>query len=90
MIYLNGLVCFNISILFGILLSHVAHGVEFEKRLQEDLINNYNRLVRPVEKNSDKLVVKLGIKLIQILDVVKISFKTIATIATLFMKALKL
>lgn len=71
MIYLHGLVCssFSILILFGCL-SHVTCGVEFEKRLQEDLIKNYNRLVRPVEKNSDKLVVKLGIKLIQILDVV--------------------
>jgi hypothetical protein len=46
-------------------LAHTA-----EKRLQEDLIRNYNRLVRPVTKNSDILVVHLGIKLTQILDVV--------------------
>jgi len=41
-----------------------------EKRLQEDLISGYNRLVRPVKHNSDKLIVKFGIRLIQILDVV--------------------
>jgi hypothetical protein len=42
-----------------------------EKRLQEDLIRHYNVLVRPVEKNSDQLVVRFGIKLTQILDVVR-------------------
>lgn len=43
---------------------------ENEKRLQEDLVLGYNRLVRPVDKNTDQLELKLGIKLIQILDVV--------------------
>ncbi|RNA16908.1 nicotinic acetylcholine receptor alpha subunit 63b, partial [Brachionus plicatilis] len=44
---------------------------EDEKRLQEKLISGYNRLVRPVEKNIDTLDLKLGIKLIQILDIVR-------------------
>ena len=42
-----------------------------EKRLYEDLMRGYNRLVRPVKQNSDKLIVKFGIRLTQILDVVK-------------------
>ena len=45
-----------------------------EKQLQEDIIKGYNRLVRPVEHNSDTLVVKFGIRLVSILDVVNISF----------------
>lgn len=39
--------------------------------MQQKLTSSYNRLVRPVAKNSDKLVVKLGIKLIQIISVVE-------------------
>jgi len=41
-----------------------------EKQLQEDIIKGYNRLVRPVERNSDQLVVRFGIRLVSILDVV--------------------
>ena len=40
------------------------------KRLYDDLINGYNRLVRPVGNNSEKLTVYMGLKLTQILDVV--------------------
>ncbi len=39
------------------------------KRLYDDLISGYNRLVRPVGNNSEKLTVYMGIKLTQILDV---------------------
>lgn len=52
-------------------------GNQDEKKLQEDIIKGYNRLVRPVTHNSDKLVVKFGIRLVSILDVVsKIQLKT--------------
>ncbi len=44
-----------------------------EKQLQEDIIQGYNRLVRPVERNSDQLVVRFGIRLVSILDVVNIA-----------------
>lgn len=48
-----------------------AHiGSPDEKKLQEHIIKGYNRLVRPVTHNSDKLVVKFGIRLVSILDVV--------------------
>lgn len=41
------------------------------KRLYEDLLTDYNRLIRPVGNNSDRLTVKLGLKLSQLIDVVK-------------------
>ena len=39
------------------------------KRLYDDLLSNYNRLIRPVENNTEKLTVKLGLKLSQLIDV---------------------
>lgn len=41
------------------------------KRLYDDLLSNYNRLIRPVGNNSDKLTVKMGLKLSQLIDVVR-------------------
>lgn len=46
------------------------------KRLYDDLLSNYNRLIRPVGNNSDRLTVKMGLKLSQLIDVV--SSKTIS------------
>lgn len=42
-------------------------------RLYEDLMMSYNRFVRPVQNDSDTLVVKLGLKLSQLIDVVSSS-----------------
>lgn len=39
-------------------------------RLHEDLMMTYNRIVRPVQNSSDRLVVKLSLKLSQLIDVV--------------------
>ncbi|KAH9499313.1 Acetylcholine receptor subunit alpha-like 1 [Bulinus truncatus] len=41
------------------------------KRLYDDLLlkHGYNRLIRPVGNNSDKLVVKMGIRLSQLIDI---------------------
>jgi hypothetical protein len=39
-------------------------------RLMEDLIHDYNKLVRPVDSNNETLVVKFKLKLSQLLDVV--------------------
>lgn len=47
------------------------------KRLYDDLLSNYNRLIRPVGNNSDRLTVKLGLKLSQLIDVVSIKFQII-------------
>ena len=41
------------------------------KKLYDDLLSNYNRLIRPVSNNTEKLTVKLGLKLSQLIDVVK-------------------
>jgi hypothetical protein len=40
------------------------------KRLYDDLLSNYNRLIRPVRNNSEILTVYLGLKLSQLIEVV--------------------
>ena len=47
----------------------------YEQQLQEDLARDYSRNVRPVTKNSDILIVKFGLRLIQILDVVRFQIR---------------
>jgi len=44
------------------------------KRLYEDVLrkNHYNKLIRPVGNNTDKLTVKLDLRLSQLIDVVRI------------------
>lgn len=44
------------------------------KRLYDDLLSNYNRLIRPVGNNSDRLTVKMGLRLSQLIDVVSFSY----------------
>jgi hypothetical protein len=46
------------------------------KRLYEELIKvrSYNKLIRPVKNNSEKLTVYLGLRLTQLLDVVCIIY----------------
>lgn len=39
------------------------------KRLYDDLLSNYNRLIRPVTNVSDILTVRLGLKLSQLMEV---------------------
>jgi len=43
------------------------------KRLYDDLLrkSGYNKLIRPVLNNTDKLIVKLGLRLSQLIDVVR-------------------
>ena len=40
------------------------------KRLYDDLLSNYNKLVRPVVNVTDAVTVKLKLKLSQLIDVV--------------------
>lgn len=42
------------------------------KRLYDDLLSNYNRLIRPVGNNSDRLTVKMGLRLSQLIEVVSL------------------
>ena len=39
------------------------------KRLYDDLLHDYNRLIRPVPNFTETLTVKLGLKLSQLIDV---------------------
>lgn len=44
------------------------------KRLYDDLMSSYNSLIRPVNNVSDRLIVKMGVKLSQLVDVVSIYY----------------
>lgn len=44
------------------------------KRLYDDLLSNYNRLIRPVDKNNNTVLVKLGLRLSQLIDLVRIIY----------------
>ncbi|KAI4486666.1 hypothetical protein M0804_006036 [Polistes exclamans] len=51
-----------------ILATRICHGNPDAKRLYDDLLSNYNRLIRPVSNNTDTVVVKLGLRLSQLID----------------------
>lgn len=59
-------------LILGILFNRLILANPDAKRLYDDLLSNYNRLIRPVGNNSDRLTVKLGLKLSQLIDVVSI------------------
>lgn len=42
------------------------------KRLYDDLLSNYNRLIRPVSNHTQTVLVKLGLRLSQLIDLVSI------------------
>ncbi|GAU97758.1 hypothetical protein RvY_08998 [Ramazzottius varieornatus] len=39
------------------------------KRLYDDLLSSYNKLIRPVGNNTERLTVKMGLRLSQLIDV---------------------
>lgn len=45
------------------------------KRLYDDLLSNYNRLIRPVSNNTDTVLVKLGLRLSQLIELVSGQWK---------------
>lgn len=47
-----------------------AHANPDAKRLYDDLLSTYNRLIRPVSNNTDTILVKLGLRLSQLIDLV--------------------
>uniref|UniRef100_A0AAU6PBS5 Nicotinic acetylcholine receptor alpha2 n=1 Tax=Protohermes xanthodes TaxID=1452977 RepID=A0AAU6PBS5_9NEOP len=60
----------NLSLLFFLLLFFIE-GIYCNpdaKRLYDDLLSNYNRLIRPVSNNTDTVLVKLGLRLSQLID----------------------
>ena len=44
------------------------------KRLYDDLLSNYNKIVRPVVNNSDVLKVRIKLKLSQLIDLASVLF----------------
>ncbi|KAE9536378.1 hypothetical protein AGLY_007167 [Aphis glycines] len=44
------------------------------KRLYDDLLSNYNRLIRPVSNNTDTVLVKLGLRLSQLIELLENEF----------------
>lgn len=49
---------------------HPITGNPDAKRLYDDLLSNYNRLIRPVSNNTETVLVKLGLRLSQLIDLV--------------------
>lgn len=60
----------------------VAESNPDAKRLYDDLLSNYNKLVRPVANVSDALTVKIKLKLSQLIDVVTNSISRPILIST--------
>ncbi|XP_076621692.1 nicotinic acetylcholine receptor alpha2 isoform X1 [Colletes latitarsis] len=57
-----------LQVIVLILLAGICHGNPDAKRLYDDLLSNYNRLIRPVSNNTDTVIVKLGLRLSQLID----------------------
>lgn len=58
----------SVSILFAT--CGIIYANPDAKRLYDDLLSNYNRLIRPVDKNNNTVLVKLGLRLSQLIDLV--------------------
>ncbi|CAG9565954.1 unnamed protein product [Danaus chrysippus] len=56
------------SILILLTVCSVCYANPDAKRLYDDLLSNYNRLIRPVDKNNNTVLVKLGLRLSQLID----------------------
>lgn len=59
-----------VRLTLSILTVGICYGNPDAKRLYDDLLSNYNRLIRPVPSNNDTIVVKLGLRLSQLIDLV--------------------
>ena len=62
--------CNYLTVLMMVFIFHSANANPDAKRLYDDLMYSYNRLIRPVSNNSDTLTVKMGLKLSQLMEVV--------------------
>lgn len=56
----------------ALLVSRGCVGNPDAKRLYDDLLSNYNRLIRPVSNNTDTVLVKLGLRLSQLIELVRV------------------
>lgn len=57
-------------LLVALAVAAVHAGNPDAKRLYDDLLSNYNKIVRPVVNNSDVLTVRIKLKLSQLIDLV--------------------
>lgn len=64
----------KIFLLFSIFICSTESNPD-AKRLYDDLLSNYNRLIRPVSNNTDTILVKLGLRLSQLIELVSASNK---------------
>lgn len=58
-----------VVIVLGCLVQNSAANPD-AKRLYDDLLSTYNRLIRPVSNNNDTVLVKLGLRLSQLIELV--------------------
>lgn len=68
------------------------HGNIHSKRLYDHLLlgRNYNKLIRPVNASEDKVIVKIGLKLTQLIDLVRSLFEFLFDPGSVTSLALKL
>ena len=62
---------FAASLFIVIIFSSANGGYPDARRLHDDLLANYNKLVRPVINSTDVLSVEMKLKLSQLIDVVR-------------------
>lgn len=65
--FLNWFKCLYVLFFCLVLIESVNSNPD-AKRLYDDLLSNYNRLIRPVSNNTDTVLVKLGLRLSQLID----------------------
>ena len=70
------IIIYHVLVLFCLMVNSL--GNDDAKKLYNDLLRNsgYNKLIRPVGNNNDKLTVKLGLRLSQLIDVVSTFYLT--------------
>jgi hypothetical protein len=71
-----------IGVLVILNLVYPAYGNPDAKRLYDDLLSNYNRLIRPVYNNTDTVLVRLGLRLSQLIDLVSYTVRQVRTAST--------
>lgn len=64
----------DVLLIFSVFMPDLTPANPDARRLYDDLMTGYNRLVRPVSNTSDTLTVSLGLRLSQLIDVVSTHF----------------
>ena len=67
----SGLLRALLTVLLTLLSAPAGRANPDARRLFDDLLSDYNRLIRPVYNSSDRVTVKLGLRLSQLMDLVR-------------------